>query len=76
MLGDAGGEEEVGAEGEGGEVVLMEPENGLDNVRREGSFIEEFADRFGREINFFNLAINDGGSGFFPERDDDDVARG
>ena len=43
-------------------------------MRWQGCFVEDFFNRFGGKIDFFNLAINDGGSGLFAERDDDNLA--
>ena len=74
MLFDAGGEGESGDLGEGGEIIVTEPEEGFYKVIWEGVVVEDFSDGFCGEVDGFYGLIDDAGDLLAAEGDANDGA--
>lgn len=72
--GEAGGDEKVGCGWQRGEIVLREPENGLQEVSRDGNGGDEARNGFGGEIDVLYTTKNDASDGFAAQRNEDELA--
>ena len=69
----AGWEEDGGGEGERAEVEGGEPENGFDDVGREGDGMEKAFDGLDGEIDRRDFFTDNADSGGFAKRDEDEM---